>query len=151
MICRVQTTGNVQDSALPGKLYSPILPERAYGRGDVQGREAAYAVCHESLPNLENVLLGNRKITSNSLWTFQLHSVAPWIKQQSSRNDSVKLITWSGRSSNALPPMLNATECRESMCLQSTCDPTGSGMFSQSCQSTHLLVRHVWCTNTKTY
>jgi hypothetical protein len=63
--------------------------------------------------------------------------------------DSCKLITCPGWSSNALPPMLNATVCRESTCLQSTCDPTGSGMFSQSCQSTHLLVRHVWCTNAK--
>lgn len=30
------------------------------------------------------------------------------------------------------------------MCLQSTCDPTGSGMFSQSCQWTQPLVTHVW-------
>lgn len=48
------------------------------------------------------------------------------------------MFTWSGRSSNALPPMLNATVCREPTRPQSTRDPTGSGMLSQSCIRTSM-------------
>jgi hypothetical protein len=34
-----------------------VLPERAYWRRNVQRREPAHALSHESLSNLENVLL----------------------------------------------------------------------------------------------
>ena len=146
---RSWSAGNVHDSFLPGQLYSPVY--RSYQRGPIGGgMSRAENPLMQCAMNPSPTLRMYCSTTGRSYqicWGFfGMHSITSWIKQQ-----VYEMIqgTWSGRSSNALPPMLNATVCRESTCLQSTCDPTGSGMFPQSCPSTHLLVRHVRLTNAK--